>query len=108
MRQLSPVKRTREVRKIVSHSRAEIRIEPGPGEWEYRFTKVQDGFYPSQPLDAKDPQYALRQTVQLVGGAEWKDAAAGKIVHSCDGETVPVQVQLKVPSSTLALSNHAH
>ncbi|KAL8278854.1 hypothetical protein RQP46_008725 [Phenoliferia psychrophenolica] len=80
-----------------SHSRAEIRIEPpGPGEWEYRFTKIQDKFYPDGvTLDRKEAQYVTKQTVQLVGGAEWKDAAVGKTVRSCDGETVPVEVLLK-------------
>ncbi|KAK4703838.1 hypothetical protein P7C70_g2376, partial [Phenoliferia sp. Uapishka_3] len=78
---------TREVKKTFSHSRAEIRFEPGPGEWEYRFTKLKDLFY---EIDLpKEDQFCTRQKVQLVGGAQWSDAGAGKTVHSCDGDLIP-------------------
>ncbi|KAM0756071.1 hypothetical protein T439DRAFT_296083 [Meredithblackwellia eburnea MCA 4105] len=95
--QLSPTKSRREVKKAFAGSRGEIRIEPGPGEWEYRFTKVQDAFYRDIPVTvpAGEEQPVMKQTVQLVGGAQWRNAAQGKTVHSCDGETVTVAVDFK-------------
>lgn len=82
-------------RKVINSSRDEIRLEPGPGEWEYRFTSIDDQFYKDVKLPI-DKQYALRQKVQLVGDAQWKNARQKRVVHACEGETFAAQVELKV------------
>ncbi|GAA5892621.1 hypothetical protein JCM5296_006177 [Sporobolomyces johnsonii] len=80
--------------KRVLHSRDELRIEPGPGEWEYRFTRIEDRNYRDVAVPAKG-EYARRQKVPEVAVAEWRNAERGKTVHSCEGETVQVEVELK-------------
>lgn len=83
---------TRHTRRVL-HSRDELRLEPGPGEWEYRFVKVDDAFYKDLPLPPQ-ASYAKRQKIPVVGDAKWKNADKGKTVHSCEGETVQVEVEL--------------
>lgn len=87
--------RTRREKKRINSSREEIRIEPGPGEWETRFVKIEDSHYPDIMLPS-EPQYTRRQKVQLVGDAQWKNAKQKRVVHSCEGETISVVVELKV------------
>lgn len=82
----------------VSHSRDEIRFEPGPGEWEYRFKSVDDAFYRNLQLE-QTGSLVHRQSVPIIGDAHWRNAAQGKTVHSCEGETVQVEVELKVRRS---------
>jgi nucleoporin POM152 len=86
-----------EIKRIMS-SREELRLEPGPGDWEYRFVKIQDKNYDNIVLPSSDPQFKRRQRVQLVGDAQWKNARQKKIVHACEGETVAVELELKVSS----------
>ncbi|BGO90320.1 hypothetical protein NBRC10512_005563 [Rhodotorula toruloides] len=83
---------TRHTRRVL-HSRDELRLEPGPGEWEYRFVKVDDAFYKDLPLPPQ-ASYAKWQKIPVVGDAKWKNADKGKTVHSCEGETVQVEVEL--------------
>lgn len=83
-----------EVRRI-SSSREELRLEPGPGDWEYRFVKIQDKNYDSIVLPS-DARYVRRQKVQLLGDANWKNARQKKVVHACEGENVSVELELKV------------
>ncbi|GAA5975583.1 hypothetical protein JCM10908_005209 [Rhodotorula pacifica] len=78
----------------VSHSRDEIRFEPGPGEWEYQFKSVDDAFYRNLPLEGS-AGLVHRQSVPVVGDAKWRNAEQGKTVHSCEGETVQVEVELQ-------------
>lgn len=99
--QLSPVVRSTRKQQRITHSREEIRLEPGPGEWKYSFLRLEDAFYKDIDLSHNE-SFKRKQTVQLVGGAQWKNAEQGKKVHSCDGETVSVEVELKV-SGTLHL-----
>ncbi|GAA5923031.1 hypothetical protein JCM1841_000288 [Sporobolomyces salmonicolor] len=80
--------------KRVLHSRDELRIEPGPGEWEYRFTRIEDRHYRDVAVPAQG-EYARRQKVPEVAVAEWRNAERGKTVHSCEGESVQVEVELK-------------
>lgn len=80
----------------VSHSRDEIRFQPGPGEWEYRFNSVDDAFYRNLPLEDNAAALVRRQSVPVVGDAKWRNADQGKTVHSCEGETVQVEVELQV------------
>lgn len=79
----------------VSHSRDEIRFQPGPGEWEYRFNSVDDAFYRNLPLEDNAAALVRRQSVPVVGDAKWHNADQGKTVHSCEGETVQVEVELQ-------------
>lgn len=87
---------TRKTKRINS-LREEIRIEPGPGEWETRFVQLGDHWYSDikLPVEAK---YARKQKVQTVGDAQWRNARQKRVVHSCEGETISVQVDLKVRS----------
>jgi nucleoporin POM152 len=62
--------------------------------------QLEDRFYNDIALPSES-QYARKQKVQLVGDAQWKNAKLGKVVHSCDGETVSVEVELKVRSREL-------
>ncbi|GAA5868680.1 hypothetical protein JCM8547_003780 [Rhodosporidiobolus lusitaniae] len=80
--------------KRISHSRDEIRLEaPGPGEWEYRFLRIEDKFY-GEGVVLKGEEYVKRQTVHERGDARWRNAEKGKTVHSCEGETVQVELEL--------------
>ncbi|BGP23493.1 nucleoporin Pom152 [Rhodotorula toruloides] len=83
---------TRHTRRVL-HSRDELRLEPGPGEWEYRFVKVDDAFYKDLALPPQ-ASYAKRQKIPVVGDAKWTNVDKGKTVHSCEGETVQVEVEL--------------
>ncbi|GJN87388.1 hypothetical protein Rhopal_000337-T1 [Rhodotorula paludigena] len=85
--------RSQRKRHVVRHSRDELRLEPGPGEWEYRFTHFGDSFY--KELDVP-PQasFGKRQKIPVVGDARWRNVDKGKTVHSCEGETVQVEVDL--------------
>ncbi|BGP14548.1 hypothetical protein JCM10213_001897 [Rhodosporidiobolus nylandii] len=86
-----PVTKTHSQR--ITHSREEIRLEPqGPGEYEYRFLRVSDRHY--QDVLLKGKEYARTQTVRERGDARWRNAEKGKTVHSCEGETVQVEVEL--------------
>ncbi|GAA6037947.1 hypothetical protein JCM8097_009503 [Rhodosporidiobolus ruineniae] len=79
--------------KRVTHARDEIKLEaPGPGEYEYRFVKVEDKYYKDIRLDGAE--YATKQTVHERGDARWRNAKEGKTVHSCEGETVQVELEL--------------
>ncbi|GAA6019450.1 hypothetical protein JCM10207_001391 [Rhodosporidiobolus poonsookiae] len=86
-----PRSKTHSVR--VPHARAEVRLEPpGPGEWEYRFTRVADRFYDGVPVQGGE--FARRQKIHERGDARWRDAEKGKTVPSCEGETVQVELEL--------------
>ncbi|GAA5884528.1 hypothetical protein JCM6882_005288 [Rhodosporidiobolus microsporus] len=85
---------TKTYTKRITHSREELRLEaPGPGEWEYRFQKVSDRYYGEGRL-LKGKEFARRQTVFERGDAKWRDVERGRTVHSCEGETVQVEVEL--------------
>jgi len=83
----------------VQHSRDEVRLEaPGPGRWEYRFTRIDDRFYQGVvdlPEGGASAQ-VYRHEVAEVGDAKWRNAKEGKTVHSCEGETVQVEIELQV------------
>ncbi|KAM0788621.1 hypothetical protein ACM66B_001740 [Microbotryomycetes sp. NB124-2] len=81
-------------RKTISSSRDEIRLEPGPGDWEYKFTSIDDHFYKDVRLSS-DKQYSLRQTVQLVSDAQWRNVRQKRVIHACEGETFTAEVELK-------------
>ncbi|KAK4053560.1 hypothetical protein OIV83_001728 [Microbotryomycetes sp. JL201] len=81
-------------RKTISSLRDEIRLEPGPGDWEYKFTSIDDHFYKDVRLPG-DKQYSLRQTVQLVSDAQWRNARQRRVIHACEGETFTAEVELK-------------
>lgn len=87
--------RTMHYTRRVSHSRDEFRFDTAPGDWEYRFTSVTDAFYNKLPLDG-GASLVRRQSIPVVGNAKWRDAAHGKTVHSCEGETVQVEIDLEV------------
>ncbi|KAK4050941.1 hypothetical protein OIO90_004917 [Microbotryomycetes sp. JL221] len=82
-------------RKSISSSRDEIRLEPGPGDWEYRFVSIEDQYYKDVKLPQGDEQFSLRQTVQLVSDAQWRNAKQKRVVHACEGETFTAEVELK-------------
>ncbi|GAA5835997.1 hypothetical protein JCM9279_002160 [Rhodotorula babjevae] len=92
------VVRTSRKQRRVQHSRDEVRLEaPGPGRWEYRFTRVDDRFYQGVvdlPEGGAGAQ-AYRHEVAEVGDARWRNAKEGKTVHSCEGETVQVEIELQ-------------
>ncbi|GAA6009413.1 hypothetical protein JCM11491_003547 [Sporobolomyces phaffii] len=75
----------------LTHSRDELRLEPGPGEWHVRFTHVEDRYYKKLPLQGD--AYAHRIKVDQVASARWRDAH--KTVHSCEGATVGVELDLE-------------
>lgn len=98
----NPSRRPRREQRRISSLREEIRLEPGPGEWEYKFVGIGDKNYPNVVLPVKEAQYARRQKVALVGDAQWRDARHKKIVHACEGDTVTVELELKVSVVVLA------
>ncbi|BGP38594.1 hypothetical protein JCM10450v2_002543 [Rhodotorula kratochvilovae] len=88
--------RTVHKQRRVAHSRDELRLEPpGPGEWEYRFTRVDDAFYSGVVDLPAGKAFAHRQKVAVLGDARWRNAKEGKTVHSCEGETVQVEIDLQ-------------
>ncbi|GAA5938494.1 Pom152p [Sporobolomyces koalae] len=88
-----PHSTTRHVQRL-SHSRDEFKLEPGPGEWEVRFTQIEDRFYKKLPLDpTREFDYVKRIKVDEVAEAKWRERE--KTVHSCEGATVGVDVDLK-------------
>lgn len=80
----------------MSHSRDELKLEPGPGEWEVRFTQIEDRYYKKLPLKGLKGEYSTRIKVEEVAEARWREKE--KTVHSCEGGTVGVEVDLKVSS----------
>jgi len=78
----------------LSHSRDELKIEPGVGEWEVRFTQIEDRFYKKLRLNGAKGEFSKRIKVEEVAEAKWRERE--KTVHSCEGGTVGVEVQLKV------------
>lgn len=78
----------------LSHSRDELKIEPGPGEWEVRFNQIEDRFYKKLDLRGLKGEFSKRIKVEEVAEAKWRERE--KTVHSCEGGTVGVEVQLKV------------
>ncbi|GAA5899289.1 hypothetical protein JCM8208_001608 [Rhodotorula glutinis] len=90
--------RTSRKQRRVQHSRDEVRLEaPGPGRWEYRFTRVDDRFYQGvvDLPEGGSGAHVYRQEVAEVGDAKWRNAKEGKTVHSCEGETVQVEIELQ-------------
>ncbi|GAA5994681.1 hypothetical protein JCM5350_007373, partial [Sporobolomyces pararoseus] len=77
----------------LSHSRDELKLEPGPGEWEVRFTQIEDRYYKKLPLKGLKGEYSTRIKVEEVAEARWREKE--KTVHSCEGGTVGVEVDLK-------------
>ncbi|GAA6052405.1 hypothetical protein JCM3770_000226 [Rhodotorula araucariae] len=93
---LGPGGRTVRKQRRVQHSRDELRLEPpGPGDWEYRFTRVDDTFYAGAVDLPASKAFVHRQKVAVLGDARWRNAKEGKTVHSCEGETVQVEVELQ-------------
>ncbi|KPV76329.1 uncharacterized protein RHOBADRAFT_52352 [Rhodotorula graminis WP1] len=91
------VRTTRKQRRV-QHSRDEVRLEaPGPGRWEYRFTRVDDRFYQGvvDLPEGGSGAHVYRQEVAEVGDAKWRNVKEGKTVHSCEGETVQVEIELQ-------------
>ncbi|SGY16728.1 BQ5605_C012g06967 [Microbotryum silenes-dioicae] len=85
------------MRHRILHARDELRLEPpGPGEWEYRFLRVADANYPDGiDLANDDPTYRTKQKIDPISDAAWVNPRERKIVHSCEGESLEVQVDLK-------------
>ncbi|GAA6063256.1 hypothetical protein JCM10212_003619 [Sporobolomyces blumeae] len=81
---------TRHVHRL-THSRDELELKPGPGEYEVRFVRIEDKFY--KGVDVRGGEYATRIKVEEVAEARWTERE--KTVHSCEGGTVGVEVDLK-------------
>ena len=95
--QTSPHRRSSSHSRSLSSTREEFTLKPpGPGEWEYAFTKLEDGRYKGRQavtVDATAPGMKRLQTVQLVAEAEWTERH--RTVRSCEGDTIEVEVRLK-------------
>ncbi len=95
--QTSPHRRSSSHSVNLASTREEFTLKPpGPGEWEYAFTKLEDARYKGRQAVAIDPSLPgmkRSQTVQLVAEAEWTERH--KTVRSCEGDKVEVEVALK-------------
>lgn len=94
---LSPHPQTIKKSQIFHQSHGEIRIESNPGQWEYRFTGIQDANYRQIVNLPSAAGLVKKLEVKPIGGAKWKDSNRKRIVHSCEeGEIVKVELELEV------------
>jgi len=81
----------------LSSTREEFTLRPpGPGEWEYAFTRLEDGRYKGSQaiaLNSTAPGMRRSQTVQLVAEAKWTERH--RTVRSCEGDSIEVELELK-------------
>lgn len=92
---LSPNPQSIKKLQTFQQSHGEIRIESLPGQWEYRFTGIQDANY--RQIVALPSGLMKKLEVKPIGGAKWKDDNRKRVVHSCEeGEIVKVELELQV------------
>lgn len=95
--QTSPHRRSNSQSISLPSAREEFTLRPpGPGEWEYAFTKLEDARYKGAKaviLDSSAPGLRRSQTVQLVAEAEWTERH--RTVRSCEGDSLEVELELK-------------
>lgn len=87
--QLSPIVRRQSLEQGFFGSRGELVLQPGVGRWQYTFDTIDDA---NQALALQGIK--REQKIYEMSDARWM--ADELSVRSCQGETVDVEVEIKV------------
>jgi len=83
---------------VFSHSRGELAMQPDKsGHYIFTFVSISDSNYAKVKLDGP----IIDQVVHPLVSVEFAGSASKKTISSCAGDTVPVDLELKVSTSSI-------